>query len=179
MRAVVKFELLADLDDSPAGATVRFDGCDDLGAANLRGTRFAARDRVARELAPADADHPHPAQVYVTGLSGFLLAKAAAAHSRRKPKDWYDLAFVLLHNDEGGPTQAADLVKTVFADDLTGDVATALSDMAANFAVPDAQGPEAYAGQLLLDHPDLDPAEVAADAVTAVHLFCRTLGIGT
>lgn len=68
VRAIVKFELLADLDDSPAGATVRFDGCDALGAANLRGTRFAARDRVARDLAPADSDHPHPAQVYVTGF---------------------------------------------------------------------------------------------------------------
>lgn len=115
--------------------------------------------------------------MYVTGLAGFLLAKAAAARSRRKPKDWYDLAFVLLHNDEGGPTQAADLVATAFADDLTGDVASALSDLAANFAVPGAQGPAAYADQLLLDHPDLDPAEAAADAVTAVRLFCDRLVI--
>lgn len=53
-RTVVKFELLSDLDDVPAGATVWFDSCDALGAANLRGTRFAARDRVVRDLA-ADA----------------------------------------------------------------------------------------------------------------------------
>jgi len=36
------------------------------------------------------------------GLAGFLLAKTAAAYSRSKEKDWYDIAFVLLHNNEGG-----------------------------------------------------------------------------
>lgn len=70
--AVVKFELLADLDDQPAGA-----------------------------------------EVNVTGLAGFLLAKTAAVRERRKPKDWYDLAFVLLHNDLGGPIEAADAVVAV------------------------------------------------------------------
>jgi hypothetical protein len=38
----------------------------------------------------------HTAEINVTGLAGFLLAKAAAARSRRKPKDWYDIA-------RGGP----------------------------------------------------------------------------
>lgn len=51
-RTVVKFELLSDLEDTPAGATVRFDGCEALGAANLRGSRFAARDREVRALLP-------------------------------------------------------------------------------------------------------------------------------
>ena len=37
-RATVKFELLADLDTEPEGATVVFSDCDHLGAANLRGT---------------------------------------------------------------------------------------------------------------------------------------------
>lgn len=34
-RAVVKFELLADLDDQPADRTVHFDGCENLGAAQF------------------------------------------------------------------------------------------------------------------------------------------------
>ncbi len=38
--AMVKFELLADLNTQPAGATVRFDNCDDLGAAIYRRRRF-------------------------------------------------------------------------------------------------------------------------------------------
>ena len=36
-RAVVKFELLADLDDVPAESTVNFERCEQLGAVNLRG----------------------------------------------------------------------------------------------------------------------------------------------
>jgi len=35
-------------------------------------------------------------EVSVAGIAGVLLAKTAAAYSRRKPKDWYDIAFVLL-----------------------------------------------------------------------------------
>ena len=50
LRTEVKFELLADLDDQPAHATISFDGCEKLGAANLRGTGFAADDVVSRDL---------------------------------------------------------------------------------------------------------------------------------
>jgi len=38
------------------------------------------------------------AEVNITGLAGFLLAKAAAARSRRKPKDWYDAVRISLDN---------------------------------------------------------------------------------
>jgi len=48
--AVVKFELLADLDNQPNEATVHFDECEHLGAVNLRGTGFASRDREVRTL---------------------------------------------------------------------------------------------------------------------------------
>lgn len=91
--AVVKFELLADLDDQPTGATVVFDGCEELGAANLRGTGFAVRDIEERHLRARVGGVEQVAAVNVSGLAGFLLAKAAAAHSRRKPKDWYDIAY--------------------------------------------------------------------------------------
>jgi hypothetical protein len=37
-QAVIKFELLADLETYPAEAIIKFDGCADLGAVNLRGT---------------------------------------------------------------------------------------------------------------------------------------------
>ncbi|HUS60676.1 MAG TPA: hypothetical protein VMY34_00680, partial [Acidimicrobiales bacterium] len=49
VKAVVKFELLADLDTEPNEATVRFDACDNLGAVNLRGTGFASRDPVVQQ----------------------------------------------------------------------------------------------------------------------------------
>ena len=113
----------------------------------------------------------HTVDVNVAGLAGFLLAKIAAAYSRRKPKDWYDIAFVLLHNDAGGPEQAAAMVLSRFGGELTGSIRTAIEDLQANFADPTVQGPAAYADQLLLDHPELDRATAVADAVVAVSRF--------
>jgi hypothetical protein len=174
-KTVIKFELLADLDNVAAGATVVFDECDGLGAVNLRGTGFASRDVVVRELTARLQGDLYRVEINVTGIAGFLLAKTAAARSRRKEKDWYDIAFVLNHNDEGGPEEAALAVLDRFADDLKGSICTALDDLQANFKEPGDQGPSAYAAQMLLDYPDLDPDQVAADAVLAVKTFCDGL----
>lgn len=172
---VVKFELLADRENAPAESTLRFDGCESLGAVNLRGTGFAAHDVQVHRLTSGDVDSKHPLELNVVGLAGYLLAKTAAARERRLPKDWYDLAFVLIHNDAGGPSAAAEAVAARFSDDLIGPIRTALEDLAANFADPRAQGPAAYTNQMLLDHPDLNSIELAADAVVAVGAFCELL----
>lgn len=140
--AVVKFELLADHPDQAAGVEIVFDGYASLGAANLRGTGFAARDVEVRRLTAKVQGVAQVAEINVTGLAGYLLAKCAAAHSRRKRKDWYDIAFVLLHNDQGGPEAAARRVLHLFGADLAA-LRTALGDLQANFANPRAQGPEA------------------------------------
>lgn len=174
-RVVVKFELLADLADEPAEALITFDGADRLGAVNLRGTGFAARDVEVRILSARQQGELQTAEVNVTGLAGYLLAKTAAARSRRLPKDWYDVAYVLIHNDEGGPEAAAAIVRARFGEELVGEVRTALDDLVANFADPDAQGPSAYRIQTTLDYPDLGGATVAADAVVAVESFHRAL----
>jgi len=175
VQAVIKFELLADLDDVPADATVAFKNCDRLGAVNLRGTRFACRDVEFRMIRARIGGVNHEVELGVSGIAGFLLAKTAAARSRRKPKDWYDIAFVLLHNDAGGPEAAADAVRARFMPEVKGAARTALEDLRANFDRPDNQGPTAYTDQMLNDHPDLDPTAVAADAVVAVETFCRRL----
>lgn len=172
--AVVKFELLSDLPDHPEGITVRFDDCDNLGAANLRGTRFASQDIETRTLGANVGGVRHEVEVNVTGMAGFLMAKVAAAHGRRKAKDWYDIAFVLLHNDAGGVQSAIDDVLQVFGGQLAA-VHTPLLDLRANFAVAAAQGPQAYADQITLDHPDEDPAVTATDAQLAVTHFCNAL----
>ena len=171
---VVKFELLADLHDQRTGARISFDACENLGAVNLHGTGFASRDIQVRDLSARIGGVDYRTQVNVTGLAGFLLAKAAAAYSRRAPKDWYDIAFVLLHNDAGGPAAAATLVRERFVDDLR-SVHTALDDLQANFAAPTDQGAQAYARQMLIDHPELDPPSLAADAVLAVQEFHGSL----
>lgn len=173
VRMVVRFELLADLDDQPDGAIVTFDACDDLGAANLRGTGYAARDVEVRQVSRTIGGVTHTVEVNVSGLAGFLLAKTAAAYSRRKPKDWYDIAFVLLHNDAGGPDQAAAKIRERFGGELSGSIRTAIHDLQANFRTPTAQGPTAYADQFLLDHPAFDRATITADAVLAVERFTQ------
>ena len=169
---IVKFELLADLDDQPAEATIAFDACDQLGAVNLRGTGFAARDFEVRELKARDGDVTRTAEVKVSGLAGFLLAKTAAALSRRKPKDWYDIAFVLLHNDAGGTAAAAASARGRFSGKIAA-LRTAINDLQANFQGADAQGTRAYVTQMHMDHPELDPETLAADAVIAVEEFCQ------
>jgi hypothetical protein len=175
VRAEVKFELLADLADTANEATLLFDGCERLGAVNLRGTKYATQDIEARALTAKVGDDQRSVEINVTGVAGFLLAKCAAAHSRRKPKDWYDIAFVLLHNDLGGPTQAAEAVVEKFSDGALVASRTALAELAANFADPHAQGPKAYADQFLVDHPDYDQAQAKADAVAAIAEFCEAL----
>ncbi|MPZ54311.1 MAG: hypothetical protein GEU79_16545, partial [Acidimicrobiia bacterium] len=135
---VVRFELLADLDDQPEGVTVTFDECEDLGAANLRGTGYAARDVDIRQVTSRIGGVVHTVEVNMSGLAGFLLAKIAAAYSRRKPKDWYDISFVLLHNDAGGPEQAAAVVMDRFGGEINGSIRTAIEDLNANFAKPTA-----------------------------------------
>ena len=169
---IVKFELLADLNDQPTEATIAFDACDQLGAVNLRGTGFAAHDFEVRELNVRDGDVTYTAEVNVSGLAGFLLAKTAAAFSRRKPKDWYDIAFVLLHNDAGGPAAATASAKERFIGEIAA-LQTAINDLQANFQDADAQGSRAYVTQMHMDHPELAPEMLAADAVIAVAEFCR------
>ena len=170
-RTVIKFELLADVDTAPTEATVRFEDSESLGAVNLRGTGFATRDYASRRISARVGGLEQTAEINVAGLAGFLLAKTAAAYARRKPKDWYDLAYVLLHNDAGGPAAAGATVLARFGNDLVGSIRTALDDLAANFNSPNAQGPRAYATQLLIDHPELDETTVLADAVLAVEEF--------
>lgn len=174
-RAIVKFELLADREDLPANVELKFDGCESLGAANLRGTGFASRDVVVQTLRSKVAGDLRIVDVNVTSLAGFLLAKTAAARSRRKPKDWYDIAFVLQHNDAGGPRAAAAAVLSVFRADLVGAVRNALAELRANFDSPTHQGPLAYASQMILDHPDLSEITLRADAVLAVLEFHEAL----
>jgi hypothetical protein len=65
-------------------------------------------------------------------------------------------------------------VLDAFRDDLP-VLRTALGDLQANFSDPRAQGPEAYADQMLVDHPDLDGANLRADAVLAASAFCDAL----
>jgi hypothetical protein len=175
--AVVKIEFLADLPTAPAEATVSFDGSEALGAVNLRGTGFAARDWQLRALTADVSGQPTTVEVRVTTLPAYLLAKTHAAYGRRFERDWYDIAYVVLHNDAGGPDAAVERVRAVFAADLVGQTATALTELAANFFDDNVQGSLAYAMTMHRLHPDLDADVLANDAVAGVGAFVGGLQI--
>jgi len=173
--SVVKVEFLADLDDVPSEQTVAFADCESLGAVNLRGTGFASRDWELRTITAAVGDGRASVQLRVATLPAYLLAKVHAAYGRGLEKDWYDLAYVLLHNDGGGPAPAARRVTERFGDDLAGSTATALGELSANFADASAQGSVAYTSTMYGLHPELDADVLANDAVAAVDAFVRAL----
>lgn len=174
-RAVIKFELLADLDDVPREVDLRFDGCEHLGAVNLRGTGFATRDYELRTFTAMLDGSAVTVDVRVAGLAGYLLAKIHAARSRRLPKDFYDIVFVLLNHDLGGIDEAVNAVRSAFPDQPSGDTSTALDELALNFTSTTDQGPSAYAEQMLIDHPDLEWDQLVLDAVTAIQRFVAGL----
>jgi len=84
---------------------------------------------------------------------------------------------VLLHNDAGGPQEAAQAVRNRFGNEL-GAIRTSLDDLVVNFSDPAAQGPQAYAEQMMIDHPELDRTALLADAVIAVETFHQLLSTG-
>ena len=176
-KAVIKFELLADLNDQPQSASVHFDNTEKLGAVNLRGTGYASKDFAPTTLVAFDQGAKITAAVNVAGLAGFLLAKTAAAYGRHKAKDYYDIAFVLLHHnevfDESGPRDPADVVLQRLGAPV--ELRSAIEDLAANFSDDRAQGVEAYVEQLLINNPGLHPATAANDARLAVAAFTSTL----
>ena len=77
---------------------------------------------------------------------------APPPRSRRKPKDWYDIALVLLNNEYGDALAAAGRVREVLGDP-TGTIRTQLQDLQANLADSSAQGTSAYVNQITSDHP--------------------------
>lgn len=177
-KAVIKFELLADLADQPQSADIHFNNTDKLGAVNLRGTGYASKDYAPRTLVAYDQGAKISAEVNVAGLAGFLLAKTAAAYGRHKSKDYYDIAFVLLHrnevfDDEGGALEPADVVLRRLGAPV--EMRSAIEDLAANFSGDHAQGVDAYVEQVLINNPGPDPATTATDAQLAVGAFTTSL----
>lgn len=172
---IVKIEFLADLDDVPNQATVSFDDCEFLGAVNLRGTGFASLDWEVHTITADLGQGAKIVDLRVATLPAYLLAKVHAARARGLQKDWYDIAYVLLHNDNGGPVAAARRVRDRFEEALVGPTESALVELAANFADVVAQGSMAYAATMLGLHPDLDYDVLTNDSVAAVTDFIAAL----
>lgn len=177
--APVRLDVLCDAPDHP-GQELALPGATGVCAMNLAGPAPALDDVVLRRLVvdPDDAlavGLPDAAGTTVmlrfAGLGGYVLAKAAAAHHRAEPRDFYDLAFVLIHNTAGGPVEAAfAAVAALPPHPHTDHVGllraglTALGDIAGS-------APWAYASQRVADGEASEPIGLAQDAVSAA-LLC-------
>ena len=164
-------------EQSPHAGGCYIRGLQVPGSVNLRGTRFAARDWELRAITSVVDGVSVRVDVRVSTLPAYLLAKSHAAYGRSLEKDWYDIAYVVLHNDHGGPADAGEQVRAVFEADLVGQTLTALGELSANFSDGDAQGSAAYARTMRRLHPDLDLDILANDAVAGIAAFLGGLGI--
>lgn len=107
----------------------------------------------------------------VTGLLGFLIAKVSALTNRDKPKDAYDIVWIL-ESWPGGPEAAADHIVQIsaFGHELVAGAIEMLSD---KFSTIDELGPSSYVRFL-------DSSEASGDdrtrwrrqAMGAVQEFC-------
>jgi hypothetical protein len=156
------------------GAEVRFDDCEQLGAVNLHGTGFAARDYDVHVLTARLGGMSMSAEVRVAGLAGFLLAKVAAAGAGTSQRTGTtSRSFCCTTMSAVSLTPQPESLGQ-FADDI-GELRTAIVDLQANFADVGAQGSRAHADQLVIDHPEVDRATAAADSVLAVGRFCPAI----
>lgn len=165
----VKVELLCDTPDS-RGQQIVLPGCDVATAMNLAGPAAAS----VGILRPLPVDGGEQVTVRFATLGGYLLAKAAAAVDRCLDKDLYDLAFVLLHNREGGPTAAAraafDALPVAVSTDHPGNLRAALN----LYTVDDARGARVYAAQRVRDGETVPEDVLMQDAIGAA-LECRAV----
>jgi hypothetical protein len=111
----------------------------------------------------------------VTGLVGFLVAKVSALTKRDKPKDAYDIVW-LLENWRDGPTGAARVVRESRHLNRP-DVQAALHSLVVEFGTIDRVGPQSYARFMSdLSPSDDDRLRLARQAVGAVREFRLNLG---
>lgn len=168
----VKVEFLCDLDEYREGDVIHPDGCEALGVANLRGTGYVGRDTFERELSATLRDgHVVSVVGRFAGLAGYLLSKAAAVRTRAAEKDYYDFAYVLIHNDAGGPEAAADRLLHERFDQPRQELRSTFIEVRERFRRTSDTGPVAYAAQSALADPAVDELTLRADAVTAVEVF--------
>jgi hypothetical protein len=168
----LKMEFLCDLETEPEHSLIPIHGCEKLKAQNLRGTGFVAEDWAWEQLeAMLPSGKVTRVQARFAKLGGYLLSKLVTARIRGAEKDFYDLAYVLLHNRAGGPRQAAAVLLQGHLRDSLPTLRSTLLEIRERYRIPNALGPRGFARQSLLLDPELDDPELRADAVAAVTEF--------
>jgi hypothetical protein len=172
----VNIEFLCDVEALRPNTTVRAEGAS-LGAANLRGTRYVEEDWVLEDVEAklVTRDETVKVQVRFAGLEGYLLAKAHAIQNRGQQKDYYDFAYVLIHNRVGGPAEAGKTLRIgKFAKDVP-NLERLWREIAARYERPTDIGSTSFAVQAMQAEPENDEARLRQDAVAAVREFTMAL----
>ena len=111
----------------------------------------------------------------VTGVLGFIVAKVGALVGRDKPKDAYDIVWIL-ENWHGGPAGVAAAIASSAAFHRQ-EVAAALDRSLDEFSAPDRLGPMSFVRFMVNDAlTGDDRVRLARQAVGAVGELGRALG---
>jgi hypothetical protein len=145
-----------------------------VGLLCVRGVELAFRDSLAvvRELILLDGACSS-VEFQVANLAPFVALKADAYLDRRKPKDAYDLVYVLRWWD-GGPDAAA---AAIAASPIAGEpfVRSAIERVVGEFAGPDRVGAVDYAA--LAARTEAETIRARNEAVLVVRQFSEALGL--
>ena len=175
----MKMEFLCDLETHREYELVPIEGCSELRAQNLRGTGYVAQDWAWEKLEASLPDgRLVSVEVRFAKLGGYLLSKLVTVRDRGAAKDFYDLAYVLLHNRAGGPREAAEVLLAGHLRDSLPALRSILIEVRERYRIPTTLGPQGFATQSLLLDPELDESELRADAVAAVREFLDALEDG-
>jgi hypothetical protein len=185
LRIEVEFFCPAD-ENRPAGNLFRPKAADNAAAKWNFGPRLgaialAAGDAIGDDVVVVTREIELPEEAgkmsfdfRVTGVLGFLVAKTGALVGRDKPKDAYDIVWIL-ENWEGGPGGAAKAIRSSSAFGR-GDVQSSLGRLFEEFGTIDRLGPQSYVRFMAEPNMDADDrARLARQAVGAVGELRRAL----
>lgn len=176
---VVVLEFLGDMEDVEPGTVFRPKvvppaGAGGVGVLCVRGLDLAFKDSIVvmRDLQLLDGSHAS-VSFRVANLAPFIALKADAYLDRRKPKDAYDLVYVLRWW-KGGPEVAAAAVSE---SPVAGDpfFVSALSRVAEDFSDAHRVGAVDYARLAAAHGTAVDMARAAHEAVLVIQAFVRNL----
>lgn len=179
LKIVVEFFCPA-AENRPAGRAFRPNSQDNPVAKKNLGGRLSALALDAGELLATDIEHVTRKVVLpdgkgeiqfefrVTGPIAFLVAKLDALVQRDKPKDAYDIVWLIENWPEGPAAAAANFAQRATFNDVTAASLRRLGDLFGNV---DQVGPASYARFLSGDNPELDKRQ----SVGAVEEFLSAM----
>ncbi|MDZ4654474.1 MAG: nucleotidyl transferase AbiEii/AbiGii toxin family protein [Coriobacteriia bacterium] len=178
---VVVLELLGDRENVEPGTVFRPKvtppaGAGGVGLLCVRGLELAFRDSITitRDLQLLDGAYSE-VDFQVANLAPFVALKADAYLDRRKPKDAYDLVYVLRWWKGGPEAAAAAVAASPVASDAF--LASAVSRVAGDFSEANRVGAVDYASLAAPSGTAAEMAQARNEAVLVIQQFVGKLSL--